>query len=506
MAIALYARKSVERENSISCETQIEYCKAMLKPDERKEKIVSFVDNGYSGGNTDRKGFQDMMRQIEKGTVSKVIVYRLDRISRSLSDFVRILDTLKLHGVQFVSSQESFDTSSPYGEMIVKILMVFAEFERQSIITRVTQAYQHRSELGFYMGGRRPYGFNLAETEIHGIKTKMLCPIEEEIEQVRYIFENYAVSGMSLRRLMDDLIQNHILPTTGAWSSAKISSILQNPIYVHADNDIYEYFSKRNANIVSAVSEFDGIHGVQLYGKTKHTAEDFSDLKIVVMRHEGVVSSDLWLQCQRRLAGNKQIGKSMSNQTSWLGGKLVCKSCGRTMTVTKGGLLADGSRTRYFSCSGKINNRICKGVRVTLYADSLEQMAYELISEKLLTLKDGRTRINHDNAAKINAVKNRLSEIKVAQERLVERMLADTVGNDLQALLNERAKKLADEKRELLLQIECMETEESEVIQVINLSKKWAKACFEERRAVCNLLINKIYIDPNGTTEVVWNI
>lgn len=136
MAIALYARKSIERENSISCETQIEYCKSVIKPDERSEKTVEFIDNGYSGGNVDRDGFQKMMRQIERGKISKVIVYRLDRISRSLSDFVGILETLKKHNVQFVSSQESFDTSSPYGEMIVKILMVFAEFERKSIIDR----------------------------------------------------------------------------------------------------------------------------------------------------------------------------------------------------------------------------------------------------------------------------------------------------------------------------------------------------------------------------------
>ena len=85
MAIALYARKSIERENSISCETQIEYCKSVIKPDERSEKTIEFIDNGYSGGNVDRDGFQKMMRQIERGKISKVIVYRLDRISRSLS-------------------------------------------------------------------------------------------------------------------------------------------------------------------------------------------------------------------------------------------------------------------------------------------------------------------------------------------------------------------------------------------------------------------------------------
>ena len=212
MAIALYARKSIERENSISCETQLEYCKATLKPEEKNEKIITFVDNGYFGGNTDRDGFQQMLRQIEQGKISKIVVYQLDRISRSLADFVNILNVLKKHNVKFVSSQESFDTSSPYGEMIVKILMVFAEFERQSIIERVTQAYAHRSEKGLYMGGRRPYGFTLCDTKINGIKTKKLKPVPEEAEHINYIFRSYAASEISLRKLMDNLIKNSIMP------------------------------------------------------------------------------------------------------------------------------------------------------------------------------------------------------------------------------------------------------------------------------------------------------
>ena len=154
MSIILYARKSVERENSISCETQLEYCKMMVKPDERGEKLIELVDNGFSGGNINRDGFQSMMKLVRQRKVKKVIVYKLDRISRSLADFVNIMQEFKEYGVEFVSSQEAFDTSSPYGELIMKILMVFAEFERTSIINRVTQAYHHRSELGFYMGGR----------------------------------------------------------------------------------------------------------------------------------------------------------------------------------------------------------------------------------------------------------------------------------------------------------------------------------------------------------------
>ena len=506
MAIALYARKSIEKENSISCETQIEYCRATLKPDEKEEKILTFIDNGFSGGNTERDGFQKMMRMIERGKITKLVVYRLDRISRSLSDFVKILNTLKNYNVKFVSSQESFDTSSPYGEMIVKILMVFAEFERQSIIERVTQAYAHRSEKGLYMGGRKPYGFDLTETEIHGIKTKMLSPIPEEIEHIKYIFNSYAVEGVSLRRLMDNLIQNNILPSSGSWSTAKLSTIIKNPIYVRADNPIYEYYFRNNAKIVSDIKEFDGVHGVQIYGKTKHSAEDFSDMKVVVMSHEGVISSDVWLKCQRKLEKNKQIGNAISNSTSWLGGKIACKSCGRTMTVTKGGTHSDGSRTRYFSCTGKSHNRVCNGIKVTLYADSLEDMVYELISEKVSALKTSKRKITTDNSDKINLLKNRLSTIKVEQEKLVDLILKDGIANDMLDLLNTKAQKLSDEKKTILEKIESLENEAEEVVNVINLSKKWKTANFEEKKAVCTLLIDKIYIDSDGAVEVIWNI
>lgn len=275
MSIALYARKSVERENSISCETQLEYCRAMIKPDERGEKVIPFVDNGFSGGNVNRDGFQKMLRQIEQGKISKVIVYRLDRISRSLADFVNILNAFKEYGVEFVSSQEAFDTSSPYGELIVKILAVFAEFERQSIIARVSQAYEHRSEMGFYMGGRKPYGFELETAYINNIKTKKLKPIPAEAEHIQYIFDTYAVENVTLGRLLKNLTENGIMPLSGGtWTTAKLSTIIKNPIYVRADNRVYEYFQRHGAQIISPPESFDGIHGIQMYGRTKHDASN----------------------------------------------------------------------------------------------------------------------------------------------------------------------------------------------------------------------------------------
>ena len=506
MAIALYARQSVEKENSISCETQIEYCKSCLKPDERKEKVLIFIDEGFSGANTNRDGFQKMMKQVERGKISKIYVYKLDRISRSLSDFTVILDTLDSYKTKFSSATEGFDTSTDFGRTICQILMVFAELERKNIIMRVKQAYESRSEKQFYMGGRRPFGYNLQETEIDGVKTKMLIANPEEVKLIRHIFENYAVEGVTLRRLMDNIIESGLKPVTGSWSSAKLSAIIKNPIYVRADNAVYDFYSRNNANIINEPYEFDGVHGLQLYGKTKHTATDMSDMKLVVMKHEGIISSDVWLACQKRLAKNRQVGNSLSNYTSWLGGKIVCGLCGHTMICTKGAKNPDGTRTRYFSCSGKSRTRSCKGIKKTLYADSLEDAVYGLIAEKLATLKQCRKKISAENGNKINALKNELASIKKQQDKLMDMLLSDDANKDTLILINRKSEELGEKSRSIAEKIAALEDTDSEIVNVMVFSKKWKTANFAEKKAVCGVLIDKIYIHEDGTTEVVWNI
>ena len=508
MAIALYARKSIERENSISCETQIEYCKAMIKPDERNEQILTFVDNGFSGGNVNRDGFQKMMRKIEQGKVTKVLVYRLDRISRSLADFVNILATFKEHGVEFVSTQEAFDTSSPYGELIVKILVVFAEFERQSIISRVTQAYEHRSEMGFYMGGRKPYGFDLEPVNINNVKTKKLSPIPEEIEHIKYIFETYAVENVTLGRVLKNLTENGIKPLSGGgWTTAKLSTILKNPIYVMADSHVYEYFQKFNTQIISPPESFDGIHGMQIYGKTKHETDspDWSDIKAVVMSHEGGIDSETWIKCQQKLANNKRRRNSVSNKTSWLGGKVICGRCGRTMTTIKG-KTGSGEIRRYFTCTGKSHFKDCKGTKVTIYAESLEDMTYKEIAKKLEELKCVRTSEKKSLNPEINDLRNKLKSIELAEQQIADTLIKPQANSDLLEILSKRASKLKTDKMELLMRIDELESKVVDVKTAINLSKKWKTASFEEKRGVCSIIINRIIIDEYGNAEIVWNI
>ena len=104
---AIYARQSVDKADSLSIQGQIELC---LKQASEDYKV--YQDKGYSGKNTNRPAFQRMMEDVEKGLIQKIIVYRLDRFSRSISDFGKLWDMLKKHNVEFVSINETFDTST----------------------------------------------------------------------------------------------------------------------------------------------------------------------------------------------------------------------------------------------------------------------------------------------------------------------------------------------------------------------------------------------------------
>ena len=108
---AIYARQSVDRADSISIESQIEFCQYEM----RGEQYKVYTDRGYSGKNTDRPAFAEMMNDIENGVIGKVVVYKLDRISRSILDFSNMMEQFGKHKVEFVSTTEKFNTSFPYG-------------------------------------------------------------------------------------------------------------------------------------------------------------------------------------------------------------------------------------------------------------------------------------------------------------------------------------------------------------------------------------------------------
>ena len=193
---AIYGRQSVDRKDSISIESQIEFCKYEL----RGGNFRKYTDKGYSGKNTDRPKFQEMMADIRRGLIKRVVVYKLDRISRSILDFATMMETFQEYNVEFVSSTEKFDTSTPMGRAMLNICIVFAQLERETIQKRVTDAYYSRCQHGFHMSGAAPYGFQLEPTTIEGIRTKMMKPDPETADIAKLMFEQNVLPARNLFR------------------------------------------------------------------------------------------------------------------------------------------------------------------------------------------------------------------------------------------------------------------------------------------------------------------
>ena len=228
---AIYARQSVDRVDSISIDSQIEFCRFEVKDAEFKV----YRDRGYSGKNTMRPQLQELFSDIRRGEIDKVIVYKLDRISRSILDFSNMMEMFQQHQVEFVSSTEKFDTSTPMGRAMLNICIVFAQLERETIQKRVSDAYYSRSKKGFRMGGKPPYGFRLEEIIMDGIHTKKLVPEPEEAAIVQEIFDMYAEPETSYGDITRYYAEKGVLFYEKELIRPMLAQLLRNPVYVKAD-------------------------------------------------------------------------------------------------------------------------------------------------------------------------------------------------------------------------------------------------------------------------------
>ena len=199
-------------------ERLVSYCQAM-------GWVVAgvFVDPGVSGSSLDRPGLAELIRAVEAGKGDVVLVYKLDRLSRSQRNIIYLLeDVFQPAGVAFVSMQESFDTSTVYGKAMLGILSVFAQMEREVITERTMLGRSGRAEKGFFHGGGTdPIGYDYVDGQ--------LVVNEEEAAQVRQVYELYAagVSVSEITRRMDGYSTKH-----GGWHhTSTVGNVLDNPLY-----------------------------------------------------------------------------------------------------------------------------------------------------------------------------------------------------------------------------------------------------------------------------------
>lgn len=498
---ALYARQSIEKTDSISVESQLEYCKY----ETHGNPCIEYTDKGFSGKDTNRPGFENMINDIRAGKIQRVIVYKLDRISRSILDFANMMELFQTYHVEFVSSTEKFDTSTPIGRAMLNICIVFAQLERETIQKRVTDAYYARCKRGFYMGGRVPYGYRLTSTVIDNIHTSMYEEVPEESRQLKLIFSMYANKDNSLGDIVRYLNKHQIKNLRGgSWNTARISEMLRNPVYVKADINVYQFFQSQGANIYNPARDFIGCNACYLYkGTTSSTRKqrDLSDKEIVLAPHKGFISSKTWLACRIRCLNNRQSTKTCKPKNSWLAGKVKCGNCGYALTIRK----ARTKWGRYFVCSQSGNHGRCKGAGCTIYADVLEEYILEAIKKKLSEFEILSCVTDTEEEQKFITKNIRLTQIQEEIDGLLSKVSG--ANSTLLKYIDERVSELDTQRKALQEEMMKSNTRNTEIKekQITNHVKAWESLSFQSRQEVVDTLIQVIRI-AEGNMEITWNI
>ena len=487
MAWAVYARQSVEKKNSISIESQIEFCRKTAG-----QELTVYLDRGYSGKNTHRPDFQRLLSDVQAGKIEKLYVYRLDRFSRSVADFGKLWEILQAHGVEFVSINENFDTSTPMGRAMLHIIMVFAQLERETTAERVKDNYYRRASLGAWPGGVAPYGFTLGrepDEQGHMIPTLIIDP--NKSETVKRIFLAYAEEETSLGAIARMLNQEGIPgPQRSTWDNVSLSRLLHTPCYVQADEQVRLHYQALGANISSPPEDFDSVHGVLLVGKRDRAARKYTDVKdhsVSVLNSPGFIPSDLWLRCQDKLLRNAQIGNNGKGKHTWLTGLLKCASCGYALKVAykeKG--------QRYLQCSGKYNLAKCDAA---INAD-LRALEHEIASQIQTMLDEVPEETVKEQKEDGYAIQ--LQELDRRADRLLD---AFAESEDMNKTYLKRALARLDAERQELLEARRRDSHRS----VLPHKLCFEDLSFEQKKLVAAQFIRRVEVG-NDTVEVFWKV
>ena len=311
--IAIYSRKSKFTGKGESIENQIEMCKnyiAVHYPE--AAEITVYEDEGYSGKNINRPEFTKLMNDCKAKKVDLIVCYRLDRILRNIVDFAKLVEELNALNISFESIKEKFDASSSMGRAMMYISSVFSQLERETIAERIRDNMHELAKFGRWLGGHTPTGYKSEPVEkitLDGKVRRMfkLEIVKDEIALIKKLYAKF-IETNSLTKVETYLLQNRIPTKNGnKFTRFSIKGILQNPVYMIADEAAWDYFLKEEIEIYSDEKDFDGVHGIMAYNKTlqqngkSNQTRDMSEWIIAVGRHKGIISGKEWLLVQDML-------------------------------------------------------------------------------------------------------------------------------------------------------------------------------------------------------------
>lgn len=467
--VAIYCRKSTEdglesEFNSLDAQRQCcEQFAASQRHDCWEVSPARYDDGGWSGSNTDRPALRRLMAEVEAGKVQVIAVYKLDRLSRSLADFVGLLQLLEKHQVAFVSVTQHFNSATPMGRLTLNILICFAQFERENMIERVRDKVAATKRLGRWCGGRPSLGYDVAPGG------RKLVVNETEAETVRQLFALY-LEHRSTARVLRVLLDRGW--TAKAWTTEKGRKAGGRP------------FTK------SVVAH--------TLGNILYTGRILYKGEIYAAEHPAIIDIPTWERVQRLMAVQRASGGAeiRTRHFPLLKGLLRCKSCGCGMTYTysKRGARLYG----YYACQ---NARV-KGAEncpmPSLPAAEVERLVVEEITEICrdpLLADRVISEATAQHAAMVGELRDRCREAEAIAAKAVA-ACARAPKDAAQRALCRQAESQVAILRERLDEAERLAPNRSAARDVLRAFEPvWAELAPKERQELLRQLIVQVTID-----------
>ena len=454
MRVGLYPRVSGhEQEENYSIPEQID---RMKKYCESRDWMVYkiYTDSGFSGGNLDRPGLQEMLKDVAAGKLDMILVYKLDRLSRSQKETLYLIeDVFEKHNVAFTSMTENFDTSTPFGKAILGILAVFAQLERSQIKERTMLGKDSRAQEGKWHGSKWvPIGYDYQEG--------MLEVNEYEAMQVAEIADLF-LKGTPVRTIARIVTDKGYKHKYGEWEAKTIRRVLQNPVNI--------------GMIKNRDRWYKGIHDPILREKT------FNDIQTL-------------METRR-----KEYGAAKPHKTL-LGGLLFCKQCGARyarQNMNNRFYYACYSRTKKMKAMIKDPNCKNKNYRYEdLDAAVLGEIKQLVVNpDRIETIRKNRPQ--SDSADKAKAITKEIAKIDTQISKMMDLYALGTIDMDV---ISDKVSALNFQKMSLTKELESLNIPKSDRTmtdsEIINLASMMDKDLpLEDKRDIVQSLIHHIEID-----------
>ena len=330
---AIYTRKSTDEgleQDFNSLDAQRESSESYVASQKNEGWVAlpdRYDDGGYSGGNTDRPAFQRLMTDVREGKVDAIIIYKIDRLSRSLMDFAGIMEALDSHNVALVSVTQQFNTTTSMGRLTLNILLSFAQFEREIISERTRDKIGAMRRKGKHWGGKPILGYDIVRPpESPGGSRLVVNP--EEAERVRQLFEMYRQSE-GLIAVVEEAQRLGWVNKVWTTKAGK----------------------ERGGGTIDKSILWRILTNVTYIGKVAYAGQVYEG------EHDAIISPELWQAVQAILTRNGRCGGHgpgcVRRDDALLRGLLTCKACGCAMMPTytvKNTVTGGRKRYRYYVC------------------------------------------------------------------------------------------------------------------------------------------------------------